>query len=148
MTDTVRDFMNSKLVYLQEGDRAELALQPILEFGITAVPVLDEDHRPVGVVSLRDLVDPKRRGARVTVPVESIGRDTSIAEAARAMTDAEVHHLVVVDEDGRAVGMLSTLDLLRAFLGVVAKHPRATETFARRDCTQANEVHEAVSIRR
>ena len=58
MSVTVRDCMNPKLVYVREGDRADLALQPILDFGITVVPVLDEDHRPVGTVSLRDLVNP------------------------------------------------------------------------------------------
>ncbi len=129
MAATVRDFMNPKLVYLREGDRAALALQPILDFGITAVPVVDEDHRPVGVVSLRDLVDPKRQSARVSTPVEKIGIDAPIALAARAMTDADVHHLVVVDADGRAAGMLSALDIVRALLGVAAKHPRSIETF-------------------
>ena len=34
MSATVRDCMNPKLVYLREGDRARLALQPILDFGI------------------------------------------------------------------------------------------------------------------
>lgn len=129
MTAKVRDFMNPKLVYLREGDRAELALQPILDFGITAVPVLNEDHMPVGVVSLRDLVNPARRGDRITERVESIGVDATVADAARALTDADVHHLVVVDHNGRAAGMLSALDLVRALTGVVAKHPRAIEMF-------------------
>jgi CBS-domain-containing membrane protein len=129
MTATVRDFMSPKLVYLREGDRAELALKPILDFGITAVPILDEDHRAVGVVSLRDLVDPKRRGARVTEHVESVAIDAPMIEAARLLTDADVHHLVVIGHDGRAVGMLSSLDVVRALLGVAAKHPKAIEAF-------------------
>ncbi len=129
MTAKVRDFMNPKLVYLREGDRAELALKPILDFGITAVPVLNEDHEPVGVVSLRDLVNPARRGARITEHVESIGVDDTVANAARALTDADVHHLVVVDHNGRAAGMLSALDIVRALTGVTAKHPRAIDNF-------------------
>ena len=131
MAATVRDFMNPKLAYVREGDRAELALQPILDFGITAVPVVDEDDRPVGVISIRDLVDPKRKGARISAPVEKIGIDVPIAVAARALTDANVHHLVVVDADGRTAGMLSALDVVRPLLGVSAKHPRAIETFDR-----------------
>jgi CBS-domain-containing membrane protein len=66
---------------------------------------------------------------RVTERVESIGVDASIADAARALTDADVHHLVVVGHDGRAAGMLSSLDLVRALTGVAAKHPRAIEPF-------------------
>jgi len=129
MSAVVRDFMNKQLVYLREGDPAELALRPILDFHITAVPVVDEDHRPVGVVSLRDLADPERRGHRISGPVETISSDATIPLAALKFCDAEVHHLVVVDDAGRAVGMLSALDVIRAFLGVVAKHPKAIENF-------------------
>ena len=50
-----RDIMNAKLLYIGQGDRLSLARRHILQFGVTAVPVLDETHRPVGVVSLRDL---------------------------------------------------------------------------------------------
>jgi CBS-domain-containing membrane protein len=127
MHHIVRDFMSSKLVYLLEGDHVELALQPILDFGITAVPILDEDHRPVGVVSLRDLANSKRRGERVSAPVEKIGIHEPIAIAALRLTDADVHHLVVVDVDGRAAGMISALDVVRALIGVAPKHPRAIE---------------------
>ena len=129
MSAVVRDFMNTQLVYLREGDSAELALHPILKFHITAVPVVDEEHRPVGVISLRDLADPECRGHRVSSPVETISSDATITLAAIKFCDAEVHHLVVVDDAGRAVGMLSTLDVIRALLGVVAKHPKAIENF-------------------
>ncbi|WP_394842364.1 CBS domain-containing protein [Pendulispora brunnea] len=129
MSATVRDFMNPKLVYLREGDPAELALHPILNFGITAVPVVDEDYRPVGIVSLRDLADPQRRGHRVSQPVETISADAPISLAAVALSDADVHHLVVVDDKKRAVGMISTLDVIRAMLGIRAKHPRSITMF-------------------
>jgi CBS domain-containing protein len=121
--------MNPKLVYLREGDRAGLALQPILDFGITAVPVVDDDHKPVGIVSLRDLVDPKREGSRMTELVVKIDVDASIVSAARALADANVHHLVVVDAEGRAAGMISALDIVRALIGVEAKHPTAIDAF-------------------
>src|SRR5262245_31322457 len=52
---TVANIMNPKLLYIREGDRLALARAQILKFGVTAVPVLDEAHRPVGLVSLRDL---------------------------------------------------------------------------------------------
>lgn len=127
MTGTVRDYMNAKLVYLREGDRAETALRPILDFGITAVPVLDENHRPVGVVSLRDLVDERKPEVRATTPVEKIESDASLKAAAQAMTDADVHHLVVVDAEGRASGMISALDVVRGLLGIAPRHPRSIE---------------------
>ena len=129
MNTTVRDIMNPKLVYLHAGDRPELARTPILDLGITAVPVLDDDHKPLGVVSLRDLADPRRKEALVTTPAEKIAVDASVHSAALALTDADVHHLVVVDVDGRAVGMISALDVLRAMLGLAVKHPKTIEAF-------------------
>lgn len=128
----VRDCMNRELVYLRAGDRERIALRPILEFGITAVPVLDEEHRPVGVVALRDLVDDRHSAPRATEPALTVRVDASIESAARAMADANVHHLVVVDSAGVAVGMLSSLDVIRGLLGMTAKHPAAIESFGAR----------------
>jgi CBS domain-containing protein len=130
-TPLVRDHMNPQLVYIRQGDRAGIALKPILEFGITAVPVVDDDHKPVGVVSLRDLVDPKRQSKRVSEPVVSIDKNASVIEAARLLADANVHHLVVVDSNGHVAGMISALDVVRALIGLEAKHPSAIETFGR-----------------
>jgi CBS-domain-containing membrane protein len=129
MSTTVRDCMNPKVVYLQEGDRPDLALKPILDFGITAVPVVDDDHKPVGIVAIRDLVGPKRCDKWASRPATMIGIDAPVAVAARALADNDTHELVVVDGAGRAVGMLSALDVVRALLGLAAKHPRAIETF-------------------
>ncbi len=128
MNRTVQDFMNPKLVYLRDGDRPEVALQPILDFGITAVPVLDELHRPVGVVSLRDIVG--RAGRRESETVLTIRANASLASAASQLAEANVHHLVVVDGEARAVGILSALDVLRGLIGLDPKHPGAIEAFA------------------
>lgn len=117
MTRIVRDFMTPRLVYVRDDTHLRVALHPILELGITAVPVLDGEHRPVGVISLRDLVENPDGDIRPTAkPVLKIEATASIESAARLLSDSQVHHLVVVDADGLAVGMLSSLDVVRAFL--------------------------------
>lgn len=127
MPPTVQTFMNPRLVYLREGDRVQVALRPLLELGITAVPILDEDHKPVGIISLRDLVDKSGGRPRIRDDVRSILATASIDEAARLIVDASLHHLVVVDEAGLAVGMISTLDVLRALIGREPRHPKSIE---------------------
>lgn len=116
--------MNPKLLYIRDGDRLVLARGKIVEFGVTAVPILDDDHRPVGVVSLRDLMheDGEPRGTR---PARVVRGDASIEEGARLLADAGVHHLVVVDGGGVAIGMVSAVDFVRSFVGLPPVHPMA-----------------------
>jgi CBS domain-containing protein len=125
----VRDIMNPTVVYLREGSRAAIALKPILEFGITAVPVLDEDERPVGIVSLRDLMKAPNERPEVSRQVFSVHDDANVDTAAKVLAESGVHHLVVIDGHGCAVGMLSALDVLRAISGLPPKHPKAIADF-------------------
>ena len=124
--ETVADIMNPKLLYVRDGDRLTLVRRKILQFGVTAVPVLDEAHRPVGVVSLRDCATGDE--PQMSSPAKTVRARATIAEGARAMADANVHHLVVVDDDGVAVGMVSAIDFVRAFVEHPSRHP---EAFAR-----------------
>ncbi len=83
---------------------------------VYTVPVVDDEQRLVGVVSLRDLMRAQQTSARVgdimrrpyTVLV------TSDAEgAARRCADLKVLALLVVDDHGRLVGILTVDDALR-----------------------------------
>jgi CBS domain-containing protein len=109
---------------------------------ITAVPVVDEEGRPLGVVSEADLLrneaageDPAgllpaahlsskeraRSGATtahglMTSPAECARPEWTVVEAARVMDHRHIKRLPVVDEAGRLVGIVSRSDLLRVFL--------------------------------
>lgn len=114
----------------------------LAEYRISALPVVDEVGRLVGVVSEADLLlketfapgdgrhllesGRKRRerakaGALLardlmTSPAVAIGPSALITEAARLMHDKNVKRLPVVDEDGSLVGIVTRGDLLRVFL--------------------------------
>ena len=126
---TVADVMNRKLLYISAGDRLSLARAKILEFGVTAVPVLDEDHRPVGVVSLRDLARADEHPRENGGPVHLVRGAASVDEGARLLADLGAHHLVVVDDHGVAIGMVSSLDFLRSLLGLPVTHPQAFDRY-------------------
>lgn len=77
----------------------------------------------VGIVSERDLVRAVAEGLDVdddrvrdvmSEPVETIDEDATIAEAARKMLRDEIRHLVVVDDGGTAIGIVSMRDVLAA----------------------------------
>lgn len=129
MSKTVADIMNQKLLYIRDGDRVALARRHIIDFGITAVPVLDETHRPVGVVSLRDLAGNEGDRFEPSGKVETIKASATIEEGAKQLAESDYHHLVVVDDVGVAVGMVSALDFVRALVGLSPRHPDKFERF-------------------
>src|SRR5262249_37734738 len=104
-----------------EGDRISLAKAKILEFGVTAVPVLDEEHRPVGIVSLRDLL--ANGEARATSPAQVVSGSATLREGARGLAEKDVHRLRVGDDHGVAIGIVSSVDFVRAFIGSAPRHP-------------------------
>jgi len=128
MLPTVADIMNPKLLYIRVGDRPSLARGKLLEFGVTAVPVLDDEHRPAGLVSLRDLAHADD-GVSQEEPVRVINGSASVEDGARMLAEYGTHQLVVVDDGGRAIGIVSAVDFVRGLLGFPAAHPRAFDRF-------------------
>lgn len=95
--------------------------------GIHAVPVLDAEGRPVGIVTAGDLVErlPDRTPVSRVMRRElhSVGREDPASVAARIMRAHGLHHLLVTEQE-EILGILSSFDLLR----VVEEH-----RFVRRD---------------
>jgi CBS domain-containing protein len=122
----VSEIMNGELFSVGKEDAVEMALRAILTLGITGAPVLDEEGKPLGLVSLRDLVG-DRPGTtveeRMTRPPATVPADARIGAAARILARTRYHRLIVVDGDGRAVGMVSAVDIVRGLLGLPAPHP-------------------------
>lgn len=126
MAKHVHEIINPELFSIGPEESVADALLAILALRITGIPVLDEEMRPLGVVSLRDLIGRSgkaRVGERMTRPAITIHRDATIHEAGRALSDANVHRLVVVDDGGRAVGVVSSMDVVRALLGIPVRYP-------------------------
>lgn len=88
----------------------------MLDRGIHAVPVVDGDGHPVGIVTSTDLVEehPPELGvlAVMSDKVFTVPRYDDVHIAARVMRNHHLHH-VVVTEGKAVVGMLSSFDLLR-----------------------------------
>ena len=72
---------------------------------------------------------------RVSRPVLTVSADADVEQAARLLAETDFHHLVVVDASGRAVGMISAVDFLRALEGM----PRRSAPFDA-NCTYSEEA--------
>ncbi len=55
--------------------------------------------------------------------VQSIGSEQPLLDAARYMHREKIHRLIVLDEASCPVGVISTLDLLGAFVSFSEEHP-------------------------
>ncbi|NBE50269.1 CBS domain-containing protein [Streptomyces boluensis] len=93
------------------------------EYDITAVPVVDEAYRPLGVVSEADLVRRRLHGAGadtaaalMSSPAVVAHPQWSVVRAARVMDREKVKRLPVVDGTGVLIGVLSRSDLVQLFL--------------------------------
>lgn len=123
-----RQSLDSPLAAIVERDPATCApetplhtvVQALDERGIGTMVVLDGDRRPVGVYTLRRLVEHMARGhydpgepvsavmnpTPVVLPANALGH-----EAAMAMASNAVRHVLAIDELGHLVGIIHERDL-------------------------------------
>jgi acetoin utilization protein AcuB len=127
----VRDYMTTDVVFANLRDGLHQTLVRMHERGIRHMPVLDDQERLAGFISERDLrrpdfVDPDENHARpfvlddsfkieqamTMVPV-TVGPGDDVLVAVDLFIDHHYGALPVVEGE-RVVGILSTIDLLRA----------------------------------
>ncbi|MFJ1566471.1 CBS domain-containing protein [Streptomyces erythrochromogenes] len=120
---SVADLMTPTAVSVQQGTPFKEIARLLKEFDISAVPVVDEAERPVGVVSEADLLRERSSGSDahtaadlMTSPAVTARTEWSVVRAARVMRGRQVKRLPVVDAAGRLIGILSRSDLLQLFL--------------------------------
>jgi CBS domain-containing protein len=139
----VSDVMTSRVHVAGPLAPFKLLVRLIEENRVSAIPIVDHQGVPVGIVSESDLLLKERRteldtshdllhvhkrrverakaagtvaSELMTSPAVTIPSGTSLGEAARRMHEKNVRRLVVVDERGRIAGIVSRSDLLQVFL--------------------------------
>lgn len=85
------------------------------------IPVLDENRKPVGVVTDRDITcrtvaegkNPLELTAKdcMSSPVVTVTPETSVDDCCKAMEENQVRRVPVVDESGACCGMVSQADV-------------------------------------
>jgi CBS-domain-containing membrane protein len=121
---TARDVMTATgLLTVRGTTPVEAAAAVLTGARLTAVPVVDEQDRLVGIVSEADLVRDPLDGRRVppartvagvmTTDVVSLSPDAGVPELARLMSGHGLRVVPIV-EGGRLVGVVTRGDLLRA----------------------------------
>ncbi|MCX4768692.1 Inosine-5'-monophosphate dehydrogenase [Streptomyces sp. ADI92-24] len=139
---TVFEVMTHDVVTADPGTPFKVIAHLFAEHDISAVPVIDENRRILGVVSEADLLrataelpdlegrwagvrllseerrmpDAETAADLMTSPAVAAQSSWSLVETARTMHRKGVKRLPVADETGRLAGIVSRSDLLKPFL--------------------------------
>ena len=122
MPTTVGGIM-APIVTVKNDEMVNVAMHVMIENGVNAVMVEPDASGRWGIMTDRDvlkkIISVNRSPARVQVgeianrPLVTVKREMSLAEASQRMAEANVRR-VVVEMDGKPVGMVTDNDLFRA----------------------------------
>lgn len=120
MNVRVKDLMREQVVTVEPHHTVDHVRGVLARNHIHAVPVVDGEGHPVGIVSSTDLIADVKGGAPVssimTEKVYTVPAYDDVTIAARVMRNHEIHRVVVTHEQ-KIVGVLSAFDLLQLIEG-------------------------------
>jgi acetoin utilization protein AcuB len=124
----VKEYMTKNPIVLKPKEDVKNAFNLFLEKGIRQAPVVDKGEL-VGIVSDRDLrmalvQDLKMNNLTVDIimtkdPV-TITEDSKVTDAGKLISKGKFNAIPVIEVSGELTGIISTTDILKCFLEVMA----------------------------
>lgn len=120
----VEDIMTSNPVTCMTDTSIRQAAKWMVECDCGALPVVDSEDTPVGVITDRDITcrivaqgkDPYALtvGDAMTRHAATVFRDTTVEECLELMEESQVRRMVVLDDDGTICGVVALADVARS----------------------------------
>ncbi len=120
-------FMQNVVSYYHVDDSGERLAGAMTDGGFGSVPILEKDHKVIGIVSEYDLLKAIMEGkelAKVTAseimtknPI-TVNQDTPATEIMRLLQEKHLIRMPVVDDEGKLAGVVSRRDILEGYLRV------------------------------
>jgi CBS-domain-containing membrane protein len=117
---TAKEIMVRQVVSTRPSCTVEEVTRVLYHHGISGLPVCDEEHCVIGIVTEADILG--RTIGQETVadimktPVFTVAEDTPLQEIAVLLTEEKIKRVPVVVE-GKLVGIVSRADVVRALAG-------------------------------
>jgi len=116
----VSDIMIKEVVTAKQDERIKDVAIRMYEKKVGSVVVVDEEGKPVGIITERDMVYVCARGLSPDTPAWmvmtenpiTISENALVTEAMEKMRQLDIRHLPVVDSTGKLVGIISFRDVL------------------------------------
>ena len=124
-TLTAAQFMQEDVVYFSKSVKGEKLAAAIVTGGFGSVPIVDEDLKPIGIVSEYDLLKAVRTEKDLhkmtaeeimTKPAVTVSIETKSGEVMKVLENLHLIRLPVVDQDGKLAGVVARRDLLQGYL--------------------------------
>ena len=114
---TLGEFMAREVITIEPEDTIGHAAEKMVQYEVSAIVVSDSPYsRLLGIVTERDLTravagrvhtSEARVREWMTPDPKTVTESTDPVEAVQIMIDGRFRHLPVVDENGRAIGIVS-----------------------------------------
>ena len=127
-------FMQDNVYFYHTENSAESIAQVMCEHGFGSVPVLDKNHRLIGIVSefdlLKALMEDKAlsqvtAGEIMTPNPITVAPDTPAMDIINLLEGRHLIRLPVVDQEGKLLGVVARRDILQGYLSAT----RPTKVF-------------------
>lgn len=115
--DTINELPPAPLLTIHETTSLSELARMFIELMVTAIGVVDDDERLLGIVTRSDLLGMIHVASATAVDamsgIVSLESDSSIECAAALMVLEGIGHLIVISPAGEPVGVISALDIAR-----------------------------------
>ncbi len=114
------NIMNPQVVSVKPSTPVSNTIRIMRKNGISSILIVD-DTKPIGIFTERDIVRSATQGkpkfeveihTLMTSPVITVKQGIDMYDAYQHLIINDIHHLVVIDDDDRAVGILTPTDLI------------------------------------
>lgn len=122
-TTKAADIMTTNVITVKKDMVLTKVIGLLLRWHISALPVVDDEDKMVGIVSEIDLVNLTFDGNAADTKVEevmvtdivSFGPNTKLAELVQTFSKRHLRRVPIIDE-GKVIGIVSRRDILREML--------------------------------
>lgn len=147
---TASTIMTRSVAWVSPGTSLRVALRQLREYGVKALPVVDGERRVVGILTQTDIIEkadwgptavgsglnwrlraitnsdrPLRGRVRdvMSASVATVLDTTPVARVIHLMLKSGHHHLPVVGDDGRILGIITQTDVVEALFHATHDRP-------------------------
>lgn len=121
-TVTAKDIMSRDVISITEHADPEEARRLLLVHNIRTLPVVDKQGKLLGTLGLREFDRLATDVGTIMVDAITTQKDEPIVKLVPLLTDGSAHAVIVIDQGGFVLGLISQTDLLSALARSLRLH--------------------------